>query len=673
MVIAVDWSAAARPTGPRPCADAIWVCADLNGVRTTRYHATRHAALAEVEEWLALGHRTLLTFDFAMGYPQGFARTLTGRAEALAVWDWLATHVRDGPDNANNRFEVAQTINRAFPGIGPLWGRPDGHDLPDLPARGRARSGHGIGDHRAVEAFARAAQSVLKLYTAGAVGGQSLVGLAALARLRARHPDLAVWPQETGFAVPPARVVLAEIYPSLWCPVERAIKDEGQVLAAVAALRDAPETWFTAPGAQPDADRIAAEEGWILGVLPPADCFALPPGEDWTPVDRALTSLRAATPTVVRTETIAVGAATGRILAADVIARRSNPPHANAAVDGWAFAHATLAPGPVALLPGRAAAGRPYAGQVPSGHAIRILTGAAIPAGTDTVALQEDATVRDGHLLLRAVPARGANTREAGEDVTTGDTCLSAGAVLRPADIALTIAAGHGTLQVHARLRVGVLSTGDELVAPGADGGTADVNRPMLLSMLAAWHLDPVDLGHAPDDPEVLAVMLDAAGTDAILTSGGASAGDEDHLSRLLRERGDVVHWRIAIKPGRPLALGRWNGTPLFGLPGNPVAALTCAAIFARPALLQMAGAGWREPVGLTVPAAFAKRKRAGRREILRARLRNGAAEVFRSEGSGLVSGLSWAEGFVELPDGAAEIAPGDPVRYIPFAELGLG
>jgi molybdopterin molybdotransferase len=158
-----------------------------------------------------------------------------------------------------------------------------------------------------------------------------------------------------------------------------------------------------------------------------------------------------------------------------------------------------------------------------------------------------------------------------------------------------------------------------------------------------------------------------------ILTSGGASAGDEDHVSRLLRERGTLSSWRIAVKPGRPLALALWQGVPVFGLPGNPVAAFTCALVFARPALSLLSGAGWAQPQGFTVPAAFDKAKKAGRREYLRARLDDqGRAAVFRSEGSGRISGLSWATGFVELPDGAATIAPGDPVRYIPYASFGV-
>jgi molybdopterin molybdotransferase len=187
-----------------------------------------------------------------------------------------------------------------------------------------------------------------------------------------------------------------------------------------------------------------------------------------------------------------------------------------------------------------------------------------------------------------------------------------------------------------------------------------------------------VDLGHVEDRPDLIREALDrgAGVADAILTSGGASAGDEDHVARLLREEGQLSSWRIALKPGRPLALALWGGArvPVIGLPGNPVAALVCTLIFGRPALSLMAGAGWTEPQGFMIPAAFSKRKKPGRREYLRARVNaEGAAEVFASEGSGRISGLSWAEGLVELPDGAAEIGPGTPVRYLPYASFGLG
>ena len=168
--------------------------------------------------------------------------------------------------------------------------------------------------------------------------------------------------------------------------------------------------------------------------------------------------------------------------------------------------------------------------------------------------------------------------------------------------------------------------------------------------------------------------MMDTAAStaDVILTSGGASTGDEDHVSALLTDAGTMQLWRIAIKPGRPLALAMWSNTPVFGLPGNPVAAMVCTLIFARPAMAQLAGAGWAEPVGYDVPAGFSKSKKAGRSEYLRARMLDGRVEVFGSEGSGRISGLSWADGLVELPEGALMINDGDLVRYIPFGSFDI-
>ena len=291
--------------------------------------------------------------------------------------------------------------------------------------------------------------------------------------------------------------------------------------------------------------------------------------------------------------------------------------------------------------------------------------------------LDEDVTLGTGEIAFRGGLKPGANTRKAGEDVKTGDTALAAGRTLTPADLALAAAVGHGDLPVYRRLRVAVISTGDELVEPGDTAGTGeifDANRPMLLPMIARWGYAPVDLGRVPDDRDRLRAAFDDAvkKADVILTSGGASAGDEDHVSALLRQAGAMQEWRIALKPGRPLALGLWNQTPVFGLPGNPVAALVCTLIFARPAMGLLAGAGWTAPQGFDLPAAFEKRKKPGRREYLRARIRQGRAEVFRSEGSGRISGLSWAEGLVEIGDDARHIRPGDPVRYIPFGSFGL-
>jgi len=410
------------------------------------------------------------------------------------------------------------------------------------------------------------------------------------------------------------------------------------------------------------------------------DCFAMPQGVAWTPVDTALAMLRERLHPVVGIEKIAFAEAAGRVLAAPAVARRSNPPGANAAVDGYGFAAAATGPGRqvLPLVEGRAAAGAPFRGRVPEGSALRILTGALLPEGVDTVVLEEDSVVGDDHLAFDGPVKPGANTRKAGEDVAAGAEVLPEARVLTPADLALLSAVGVPRVAVRRRLRVGVLSTGDEIVASGATedpARTYDANRPMLLEILARWGYQPVDLGHVGDDRAALRDRLDrAAGeADAVLTSGGASAGDEDHVSALLGETGSLATWRIALKPGRPLALAVWAGMPVFGLPGNPVAAMVCTLIFARPALARMAGAGWAEPLAVTVPAAFEKRKKPGRREYLRARLdAAGAAEVFGSEGSGRISGLSWAEGLVELDDGERHVTPGDPVRYLPFAGFGL-
>lgn len=410
------------------------------------------------------------------------------------------------------------------------------------------------------------------------------------------------------------------------------------------------------------------------------DCFALPPGVDWTPVDEALDRLRASLGVVVGVERLAVRGGLGRVLAEDVAAARSNPPAANTAVDGYGVAFASIGEGAnvLPLVAGRAAAGSPYPGKVPAGEAIRILTGALLPEGVDTVILEEDVTLGEGRIAFDAGVKKGANARKAGEDVAEGSTVLPAGRVLTPADLALLSATGVVEIAVRNRLRVGVLSTGDELVAPGetADPGrTYDANRPMLLALAEAWGHLPVDLGHVGDDPQALTERLDEATglADVVLTSGGASAGDEDHVSAVLHASGGLQTWRIAMKPGRPLALAMWQGMPVFGLPGNPVAAFVCSLIFARPAFSVLAGSGWTMPMALTVPAAFEKRKKAGRREFLRARLGpEGRAEVFASEGSGRISGLSWAEGLVELEDGERHVRPGDPVRYLPYAGFGF-
>ncbi len=409
-----------------------------------------------------------------------------------------------------------------------------------------------------------------------------------------------------------------------------------------------------------------------------AERHAMPPGVDWIPVDDLLARLKASMAPVTASKTISLTKAEGRILAKDLAARRPNPPAANSAVDGFGFAWPDgPLPTSLALVPGRAAAGQPFEGAVPGDRAIRILTGAALPDGVDTVVLEEEVTAGNDQITFDRPPKRGANVRAAGEDVTTGDRILPAGHRIAAPDLALMAATGCHSVPVRARLRVGVLSTGDELHPPWPDApaqSTLDANRPMVSAVLARWGMEVVDLGIARDNKDSIASLLTEATRtcDAILTSGGASAGDEDHVSALLQQEGEVIAWRIAVKPGRPFAAGQISGTPVFVLPGNPVAAFVCALIFARPALSVLSGAGWVDPQGFDMPAAFTKSKRPGRVEFLRARVVDNRVEVFSSEGSGRISGLSWADGLVELPHGAADITPGSLVRYLPFASFGL-
>lgn len=708
----LDWSAQSAPKRGK---DSIWLgVVGPDGVIAENL-PTRHAAEARLHalmrQALDAGERLLIGADFAFGYPVGFAAHLTGRAEALAVWEWLAGAIKDDPLNRSNRFDVAAQINRRFPGLGPFWFRPAALDLPDLPLKGLARHGNdALADRRVTERTASGAQSVFKLGGAGAVGSQALTGLPVLWRLRAGFAgQVAVWPFE-----PPgdAQVVLAEVFPSILAGEIRAslagsrmVPDEAQVRLLAAVLWDIQEeqgtlaSLFAAP-----PDPVVQEEGWILGVghemtlrdaarrlaepaplTPPRlrdDCFAMPQGVAWVPVDEALERLRTGLVPLSDVQTIPTARAGGRVLSADASARRANPPRANSAVDGYGFAHAALegaGPYTLPLMSVRAAAGQPFTGAVPKGHAIRILTGAILPEGVDCVVLEEDCATDANRVAFDGPVKPRANTRRAGEDLAEGAMALRAGRVLTPPDLAVLSALGVGQLPVFRPLRVGVLSTGDEIVAdPDATAAPHqifDANRPMLLEIARRWGYLPVDLGHAPDDRAAITAALNrgASQADVILTSGGASAGDEDHVSRLLRDSGTLSSWRIALKPGRPLALALWKGVPVLGLPGNPVAAFVCTLIFGRPALSVMAGSGWRQPQGFTVPAAFTKNKKPGRREYLRARLNaDGAAEVFASEGSGRISGLSWAEGLVELPDGAAEITPGSPVRYLPFASFGL-
>lgn len=410
------------------------------------------------------------------------------------------------------------------------------------------------------------------------------------------------------------------------------------------------------------------------------DCFVFGDG-GLLSVTAALTRIDERVSAVVASEIVSLRAAAGRILARDLVAETNLPPHANSAVDGYAIAHADILPDRETELPvgGRAAAGHPLDRAMRRGEAIRIFTGAPMPDGADTVIMQEDCTVAAGRVRLKPGLRKGANRRHAGEDVAAGETALDAGQRLGPASLGLAAALGCRELTVYRRLRVALLSTGDELREPGAalpPGAIHDANRFMLAALLERLGCVVSDFGIRPDREAALIDTLTAAAADhdLIVTSGGVSTGDEDHVKAAVERLGALHFWRLAIKPGRPVALGQVAGTPLIGLPGNPVAVAVTFAVLARPLILKLAGAAASVPQTFPVAAGFAYRKKPGRREYLRARLEHDGdlvtAVKYPHDGAGILSSVVRSQGLVILNEASGDLAPGATVDFLPFCEV---
>jgi molybdopterin molybdotransferase len=409
------------------------------------------------------------------------------------------------------------------------------------------------------------------------------------------------------------------------------------------------------------------------------DCFAF--GGTLLGVDEALALIAARIHPVVETETMPLAAAAGRILVHDLVAGMNVPPYANSAVDGYAVAHADLLADRDTELSvtGRAAAGHPLGRKIERGEAIRIFTGAPMPDGTDTVMMQEDCVLTDGKVALKPGIKKGANRRHAGEDVEKGTVALPAGRRLKPADLGLAAALGHDRLAVYQPLRIALMSTGDEVCEPGtplAPGAIYDANRIMLASLLRGLGCRVSDFGIRPDRAAALEETLIAATAehDLIVTSGGVSTGEEDHVRTAIERLGRLDFWRLAIKPGRPVALGQVKGVPLIGLPGNPVAAALTFAILARPLILRLGGAVGETPATFRVRADFAYKKRPGRREYVRASLsRDGdtvTASKYPKDGAGILSSIVRSDGFVIIDEAADGLSAGVMVDFLPYAEI---
>ncbi|HEX4766656.1 MAG TPA: gephyrin-like molybdotransferase Glp [Lichenihabitans sp.] len=410
------------------------------------------------------------------------------------------------------------------------------------------------------------------------------------------------------------------------------------------------------------------------------DCFAF--GGPLMSIDEAVALIAARVEVVAGVEVLPLAKADGRVLAEDVRAGIALPAFANSAVDGWAVAFADLAPRGETRLPvrGRVAAGGSAEGLAAEGCAVRVFTGAPIPSRADTVFMQEDVALEGDRVVLPAGLKCGANLRPVGEDVAQGALVLPAGRSLRPQDLALASAIGRVSLPVRTRLRVALFSTGDELREPGSDlpaGAIYDANRAMLRALIERAGAVVTDLGILRDDRDALRDRLSAAaaGHDLIVTSGGVSMGEEDHVKAAVEAAGRLVFWRIGIKPGRPVAMGVIGGTPFVGLPGNPVAAFVTFCYVVRPVIARLSGGSPCEPQTVPVVLAFDYRKKQGRREFVRVNVAPGAdgglqARKFPKIGAGILTSLTDADGLVVLSEDLTVVESGAVVPFVSYAAL---
>src|SRR5262245_50360894 len=393
------------------------------------------------------------------------------------------------------------------------------------------------------------------------------------------------------------------------------------------------------------------------------------------PVDKAREVIARFLSPVTATERVGVRAALGRVLAEDVISPLDVPAHDNSAMDGYSVRHADLeADGDVTLkIAGSSFAGAPFQGTLKPGECVRIMTGGVVPPGTDTIVMQEHVKADKERVTIGKGHKKGQNLRKAGEDLATGQVALKRGLTLRPADTGLISSLGIGEVTVYRRLRVAFFSTGDELVSIGTqpkEGQIFDSNRYTIHAMLTRMGCEVLDMGVVRDDPKLLerAFETAAASADVVITSGGVSVGEADFVKDLLNKMGEVVFWKIAMKPGRPLAYGKIGNAHFFGLPGNPVSVMVTFYQFVRDALLKLAGC---DPVPqaptFKVPCTSTLKKAPGRTEFQRGVLAqdgagNWSVRVTGEQGSGILRSMSEANCFIILGTDQGNVTPGTMV-----------
>ncbi|MDX1253239.1 MAG: molybdopterin molybdotransferase MoeA [Gammaproteobacteria bacterium] len=398
-------------------------------------------------------------------------------------------------------------------------------------------------------------------------------------------------------------------------------------------------------------------------------------------VDDALSLLLSKALPIDEVEHVETASALGRVLAQPQISTLDIPPTATSAMDGYAIAHRDLHSGTETQLcvSQRIPAGS--TGRPLEPHTVaRIFTGAPLPAGADTVVMQEHCRAEGDMVIIPPGIKAGQNVRRTGEDITAGSEILAAGIQLRPQDMGLAASIGLARLPVYRKLRVAMLCTGDELTTPGtplAPGKIYNANRYTLMGLLQSINCEIIDFGIVPDNLAATRTVLSAAAqqADVVVSSGGVSVGDEDHVKTAVEELGHIELWRIAMKPGKPLAFGAIGATPFFGLPGNPVSVFATFCLFARPFILRRQGMTDILPQTIAVQADFDWPKAGPRREYLRARLSSAdddaitRATLFHHQGSAALSSVSWAQGLVCIPEGKT-VQRGQMVSFIPFAEL---